>query len=62
MEDGFVCGRKKEMEGETRDNTRSCGWCEARIQAVVDQNTTQIKDPVYTSRNPKAKTVEIRIM
>jgi len=62
MEDRFVCGQEKEIEGEARDNTRSCEWCEARVQAVVDQNTTKIKDPVYTSRNPKTKTAEIRIM
>ena len=42
--------------------TRSCGCCEARIQAVVDQNTILTKDPMYTYQKPKAKTVEIGIM
>lgn len=36
--------RGSEGEGEGRgredENTRACGCCEARIQAVVDKNTT----------------------
>lgn len=42
IEDGPTCGWVREVGvgEETRENRRSCGWCEARIQAVVDQNIT----------------------
>lgn len=49
----------REMEGSTSGNTRLRGCCEARIQAVVDKDPTLIKDPMYTSEKPEAKTIEI---
>ena len=50
------------MERSMGENTRFLGCREARIQAVDDQNPILIKDPMYTSEKPKAKSIKIGIM